>query len=240
MSKMKAIIIEDEEPARMLVREFLKSHKQIELIGEYSDGLSGLKAINELEPELIFLDIQMPRLSGMEVLELAKNDPHIIFTTAHDEYAVKAFELDACDYLLKPFSKERFDKAVEKAQASIQENVEGAETIKDKPLDSITVKSNNRINVITLDNINYIEAQDDYIYVFTNEGRFMKKQTMKSIEEQLGSTFLRIHRSYIVSKNQIKSIEKYGKESYMLNLKCGKQLNVSRSRYQDLKETLGF
>ena len=248
MTKYKAVIVEDEKLARDLVKNYLSTHESIELIGEFADGFSGLKAINELKPDIVFLDVQMPKLTGLELLELVEESPQIIFTTAYDEYAINAFDLNAVDYLLKPFSKDRFDKAVEKVFGQLTSN-EPAKSVnqlkthieENVSIDKIVVKSNNNINVIPLSEVNYIESEDDYVMIHTDSGKHLKHQTMKFYEEQLNKNmFIRIHRSYIVNINLINKIEKFGKDSYQVVLKNGKDLKVSRSRYQELKATLNF
>lgn len=248
MTKQKAIIVEDESLARDLVRNYLSTQKNIELIGEFADGFSGLKAINELKPDIVFLDVQMPKLTGLELLELVEGNPHIIFTTAYDEYAINAFDLNAVDYLLKPFSKERFEKALGKVFEKIGNN-ESSNNVsqlkthvsESKTLDKIVVKSNSNIHVIPLDEILFIESEDDYVMIHTSKGKYLKHQTMKFYEENLNpSKFIRIHRSYIVKVSEINKIEKYGKDTYQVVLKNGKDLKVSRSRYQELKSMLGI
>jgi two-component system LytT family response regulator len=248
MIKQKAIIVEDEKLARDLVKSYLSSQESIELIGEFADGFSGLKAINELKPDIVFLDVQMPKLTGLELLELLEEVPQIIFTTAYDEYAVQAFDLNAVDYLLKPFSKERFDKAVAKAIGKIDDKSQslGIKSLKqhvaeNSVLDKIVVKSNSNIHVIPLNEVLYIESEDDYVMIHTVKGKHLKHQTMKFYEQQLDSKrFIRIHRSYIVNVSEINKIEKFGKETYQVVLKNGKALKVSRSRYQELKTMFGI
>ncbi len=243
----RAIIIEDEKLARDLVKNYLLTHNDIELIGEFSDGFSGLKAINELNPDLVFLDVQMPKLTGLELLELVEDAPQIIFTTAYDEFAIKAFDLNAVDYLLKPFSQERFDKAL--AKVSQKENNNSLESIsqlkthvsENTSIDRVVVKSNNNIHVIPLNEIVYIESEDDYVMIHTATAKHLKHQTMKFYEEHLdASKFIRIHRSYIVNISEIKKIEKFGKDTYQVMLKSDVSLKVSRSRYQELKSILGI
>ncbi|MDG1477163.1 MAG: LytTR family DNA-binding domain-containing protein, partial [Vicingaceae bacterium] len=218
--------------------------ENINLVGEFADGFSGLKAINELRPDIVFLDVQMPKLTGLELLELVEGNPHIIFTTAYDEYAINAFDLNAVDYLLKPFSKERFDKALDKVFGKIEgNNVSQLKThiSESNEIDKIVVKSNNNIHVISLVELLYIESENDYVMIHTSKGKYLKHQTMKFYEERLKtSEFVRIHRSYIVKITEIKKIEKYGKDSYQVILKNGIDLKVSRSRYQELKTTLGI
>lgn len=248
MSRYKAIIIDDEALARDLLRNYLKSFEQIEILAEFEDGFTGLKGINTLKPDLVFLDIQMPKLTGLEVLELLEDVPHIIFTTAYDQYAIKAFDLNAVDYLLKPFSKDRFAKALEKvfqkqAAPSDDSPVEQLKqhVINNHKLEKIVVKINSNISVIQLADINYLESEDDYVMIHTGAKKYLKHRTMKYYEEHLDeNSFVRIHRSYIVNIHKIKSIEKFGKDSYQLELKTNEKLKISRSRYQNLKSLLNF
>jgi len=246
MHKWKAIIIEDELLGREIIKNYLQNVNGIELIGEFADGFSGLKAINELKPDIVFLDIQMPKLTGLEVLELLDEPPAIIFTTAYDEYAVKAFELNAIDYLLKPFSKERFDGAIKKTITQIGHHAPTLANLKnqvakEKVLDKIVVKSNNNVFVIPLNEVTYIESEDDYVMVHSAKGKHLQYQTMSYYEEHLDAAiFIRIHRSFIVNIHYITKIEKFGKETYQVVLKDGTGLKVSRSRYQELKDILGF
>lgn len=246
---MKAIIIEDEEPARELLRKFLESFDDIEVIGEYIDGFEGAKAINLLKPDLVFLDIQLPRLTGIEVLELLEHAPMIIFTTAYDEFALKAFEKNAVDYLLKPFSKDRFAQAIERVKSRLhvkkpqeQDIQQLAENITTETLlNRIVVKTPKAMVVIPVDDIMYLEAQDDYVMIHTADSRHMKKQTMKYFEERLNAEqFIRIHRSFIANVSHIKKLEPYSKDSYIAVLKNGVKLTVSNTGYKALKDILSF
>ncbi len=249
-TKLKVIIIEDEQPARELLKAYLKPYNNIELIGEFEDGFSGIKGISSLNPDLILLDIQMPKLTGFEMLELLDEIPEIIFTTAYDQYALKAFEVNAIDYLMKPFSKDRFDSAIQKvierkAKKSHEANPVNRlkDQLKEEPIvnDRIFVKTGNHIDMVHLEEILFIEAQDDYIEFHTAKGKFLKKETMRNIENQLnGKHFIRVHRSFIINTKQIQKLEKYGKESYMVILKDGTSINASRSRVKSLKEKLGI
>lgn len=246
---MKAILVEDEEPARDLLKRYLEPYSDIELIGEYIDGFEGAKAINKLNPDIVFLDIQLPRINGIEVLELLEHSPMIIFTTAYDEFAIKAFEKNAVDYLMKPFSRERFSQAIERAKTRIASQKQTSQDIQelsesltnDRFLDRIVVKTNQAINVIPTDEINYLEAQDDYVMIHTSTNRYMKKQTMKYFEDRLDpNNFIRIHRSYIAKITSISKLEPYEKDSYLAVLKNGAKLKVSSSGYKVLKERLSF
>jgi two-component system LytT family response regulator len=245
---IKAIIIDDEQPAREIIKHYLGAHKNITVIGEFSDGFAGIKGINELKPDLVFLDIQMPKLTGFEMLELLEATPYIIFTTAYDQYAIKAFEMNAVDYLLKPYSQERFDQALVKANERMAKAEKS--TIKkltehlaenQETLDRVVVKTGNKIKVIPEETILYIESQDDYVMIYTSEGKYLKQQTMKYFEQHLDSRhFIRIHRSYIANIDTIKQLELYEKNSYLAVLSNGAKLKVSDSGYKLLKSMMKF
>jgi two-component system LytT family response regulator len=247
---MKAIIIDDEQLARDLIKSFLLDYPSIEIIAECSDGFEGLKAIQELQPDLIFLDIQMPKITGFEMLELIEKPPVVVFTTAYNEFAIKAFEMNASDYLLKPFSKERFGKAIEKAEEKCASKEEGQKKIKElinnnlfnsEKIEMVVVKTGSKIKVIPVNEILYLEAQDDYVMIYINDGKYLKQQTMKYFEDVLDpSAFVRIHRSYIVNINQIAQIEVYEKESYCAYLKNKMKLPISKSGYGMIKKVLDF
>ncbi len=246
--KIRTIIVEDEELARNLLKSFLKDAGNIELIAECENGFEGVKTINEMKPDLVFLDIQMPKITGFELLELLEHKPHIIFATAYDQYALKAFEYNAADYLLKPYSKERLMEAVEKVRERI--NTEGpnsdvADKVSDYPreemLDRIVVKDRYKIHIIPVDQVRYIESMDDYVMIYTREGRYMKQKTMKYFENALDSKdFVRIHRSYIVKVEEINEIQQYEKESYIVILHDKTKLKVSKTGYKNLKDVLNF
>ncbi len=246
--KIRTIIVEDEELARNLLKTFLKGIDSIELICECENGFEGVKAINEHKPDLVFLDIQMPKISGFEMLELLDHKPHIIFATAYDQYALKAFEYNAADYLLKPYSKERLAEAVEKVADRIQTQgavSDVAEKISNFPkedfIDRIVVKDRHKIHVIPVDQIRYIESMDDYVMIYTKEGRHIKQKTMKYLENSLNPrNFIRIHRSYIVKVEEIHELQQYEKESYIVILHDKTKLKVSKTGYKNLKEILNF
>jgi len=250
MKKIRTIIIEDETPARELLKHYLKDYIEIEVIAECQDGFSGLKSISELNPDLIILDIQMPKLTGFEMLEVLEEKPEIIFTTAYDQYAIKAFELNAVDYLLKPYHKERLKEAVNKAiekigaGKGIPKSTGQLLSIRPEPafsLNRVVVRKANSINIIPVDQIRYVEAQDDYVMIYHSAGKALKQQTMKFYEENLPKTdFARIHRSYIVNILEIKRIEPYGKDNHVAILQSGDKLPVSRTGYKQLKEDLNF
>ena len=257
MNKLRTVIIEDEAPARDLVKAYISTNENIELVGECQDGFSGVKKIMETKPDLIFLDIQMPKLTGFEMIELLDEVPEIIFTTAYDQFAIKAFELSAVDYLMKPFSRDRFNEAVEKVLARLENKVETAEPerIANKSIENFTnlkkesieqierlfVKTGTKIDVVPVETIVKIEAQDDYVEIHTADKKYLKNDTMNYLEKVLpAKTFSRVHRSHIINLNHIEKIEKYGKESYVVKLKDGSIVNVSKSRIKELKTQLGI
>jgi two-component system LytT family response regulator len=250
MDKIRTVIIDDETPARELIKYYLNEVDAIEVISECADGFSGLKTITALKPDLVFLDIQMPRLTGIELIEVLTEKPEIIFTTAYDQFAIRAFELNAVDYLMKPFPKRRFIDAVNKAVDKIRSgkgNLEPASQLLSirpeisSPVNRIVVRKGNALNLIPVEQIRYVEAQDDYVMIFHTEGKALKQQTMKFYEDNLPkSDFVRIHRSYIVKVEEIKGIEPYGKDNHIAILHSGDKLPVSRAGYKHLKEELKF
>jgi two-component system LytT family response regulator len=247
METTKAIIIDDEELARKLIRNYLADNPGIEIIGEFENGFEGIKAIADLKPDLIFLDIQMPKINGFEMLELIDNPPEVIFITAHNEYAIRAFEMNAVDYLLKPYSKDRLLAAVAKAKERIQTGKAqgGIPQLVHQPitekLERIVVKSGTKIKVVPVEKITYLEAEDDYVMIHTDEGKHLKQGTMKYYEDHLDDTrFIRVHRSYIVRIDQVTQLEPYSKENYLLKLKSGVTLKVSRNGLKSLKDKFNF
>ena len=241
----KAIIIDDEPLARMVIKEYLMQHPSIQVLHECNDGFEGIKAIMQHQPDLIFLDIQMPKINGFEMLELVEQPPAVIFTTAFDEYAIRAFESHAVDYLLKPFSQERFDKALSKYME--REHAAPTPALLEEAAESpqqsqrIVVKTGNKIKIIPIDDVHYLEAADDYVKIHTKEGAFLKNKTMSHFEKILNTQqFVRTHRSYIVNVQLVTRIDPYEKESYLAQLKTGAQVPVSKSGYTKLKTVLGI
>jgi two-component system LytT family response regulator len=245
---MKAIIIDDEPLARLIVKEYLQSYPAIEVVAECSDGFEGLKAIQQYQPDLVFVDIQMPKITGFEMLELIDQPTAIIFTTAYDEYAIKAFEANAVDYLLKPFGKERFDKAIQKF---IEQNSSPKKDIPDQLLQiaansptqnsRVVVKNGSKIKIIPAADILYLEAADDYVKIHTQEGAFLKNKTMSYFEETLDpALFVRSHRSYIINIQEITRIDQNEKDSHIALLRTGIKIPVSRNGYTKLKIVLGM
>jgi len=254
-----ALIIDDEPLARLIVCEYLQSYPDIIVVQECNDGFEGLKGIQQLHPDLIFLDIQMPKINGFEMLELVENPPAVIFTTAFDEYAIRAFETHAVDYLLKPFSKERFDKALRKwlDQYAAQQAAPPAATSASIPtaqqslLDTaaespaqqqrVVVKTAGKIKIIPIEDIHYFEAADDYVKIHTHNGAFLKNRTMGYFEKVLDPTrFVRTHRSYILNIQQVTRIDPYEKDGHLCLLSSGAQVPVSKAGYVKLRAVLGL
>jgi two-component system LytT family response regulator len=243
---IRTILIDDEPLARDVVKHYLQNYPDVEVIAECNDGFEGLKAITQLQPDFIFLDIQMPKISGFEMLELVDQPPAIIFTTAFDEYAIKAFEVNAVDYLLKPIEKSRFDLAMQKLPAKLQAGSPVAELLEAVSLSAaqsnrVVVKTNGVIKILAVEDINYLEADDDYVKLNTREGVFHKNKTMGFFEQTLDvAQFIRIHRSYIINLAQVTRIELKEKDSYVVLLKSDIWLPVSKTGYAKLKLALGL
>lgn len=243
------LIIDDEPPARAVVRSFLSQHPSIEILGECSNGFEAIKAIQDQKPDVIFLDVQMPKVSGLELLEVLDEPPVVVFSTAYDQYALKAFEMSAVDYLLKPYSQSRFNQAMVKvmAQLSKGEKTDTQTVLKNHSdtsnnlLERIVVKTGNKMHVIPVTKIRYIEASEDYVMIYADNSRHLKAQTMRYYETHLDSTqFVRIHRSYIVNVNFVERLEPYDKDTYIAIMNEGQRLKISRTGYKKLKETLNF
>ncbi len=243
-----AIIIEDEELSRKLIISYLRDFKEVRIVRECANGFEGIKAINNLNPQLVFLDIQMPKLNGFEMLELLDTTPEIIFITAHNEYAIRAFEHNAVDYLLKPYSRDRLMEAVRKALERIRSKQPAAENIEkliSQPLGStierVVVKTGSRIKVIPVSRIQYLEAQDDYVMIYTEDSKHLKQATMKFFETHLDPQhFIRVHRSYIVRIDQVVQLEPYEKDNYVARLRSGASVKVSKNGMKNLKGGLNF
>lgn len=244
---IKAILIDDEPLARSMVKEYLRDFPEITIVQESGDGFEGLKAIQQFKPDLLFLDIQMPKINGFEMLELIENPPGVIFTTAFDEYALKAFEAHAVDYLLKPFSKERFAKAIHKwmdqQHPAVPVSPALLETAAHSPhqQERVVVRINGKIKIIPVEDIWYIEASDDYVRIYTADGNFLKNKTMQFFEDTLpASEFVRVHRSYILHIRQVTRIEPYEKDQQIALLRGGARIPVSKSGYTRLRQVLGL
>ena len=247
---MRAIIVDDEELARQLLREQLWDAGGVEVVAECANGFEAVKAIAELKPDLLFLDIQMPKLDGFEVLELVDDrTAAVIFVTAYDQFALKAFDAHAVDYLLKPFAADRLKTALGRAQALLaSKNTRSFQAVElaaaARPpgvvLERLVVKDGTRVQIIPMAKLDYAEAQDDYVGLHSEGKTYLKQQTLASLEAQLDpDKFVRIHRSYVVSLERIARIEPYTKDSRVVVLRDGTQLPVSRAGHAKLKELLG-
>lgn len=245
----RAIIIDDEPLARSIILEYLQTYPQVEVVQECNNGYEGVKAIQQYQPDLMFLDIQMPKINGFEMLELIEQPPAVIFTTAFDEYAIRAFDAHAVDYLLKPFTKERFDQSMQKWLEQISairksdKTRELLETAAQSPAqqERFVVKTGHKIQIIPVHDAHYLEADDDYVKIHTGYGVFLKNRTMQHFEQMLDSQqFVRVHRSYIVQVQQITRIDPYQKDTYMAILQGGAQIPISRTGYTRLKAVLGM
>lgn len=243
---IRTIIIDDEPLAAGIVQEFLADFSQFQVMEVCQDGFQGLKAIQHHKPDLIFLDVQMPKITGFEMLELLDEPPAVIFTTAFDQYALKAFDAKALDYLLKPFSQARFKQAIDRFLENrlINHNEEKPEP----DLNHLAEKSNrlvvrvkNDIKIIPVQEVNFFEAEDDYVTIHTSAGKFLKKMTMKTLEESLDAgKFARVHRSYIINLNGITGIEPYERDTYLVKLRGGEKIPVSKTGYARLRQVLGL
>jgi two-component system LytT family response regulator len=247
---MRVIIVDDELLARAVLREYLAAYADVDIVGECANGFEAVKAIAELAPDLVFLDIQMPKLDGFEVVELAGPKTHYVFVTAYDQFALRAFEVHALDYLLKPFSRERLEQALahirarivtpgspQAGEGAVAAAVEAAQ--RRTPLERILIRDGSRVQVIPAAQIDYIEAQDDYVQVVAAGRAWLKSQRLAELEEQLDAgAFLRVHRSYIVSLAAIERIDPSGKDGHCAVLRGGARIPVSRSGYQKLRDSM--
>lgn len=243
---LRVIIVDDEPLARAVVREYLQAHAGIEVAAECGNGFDAVKAVTEVSPDLMFLDIQMPKLDGFEVLDLIGRSVPVIFTTAYDEYALRAFEVHAVDYLLKPFDEARFAEALGRARARIQakealpvEDLVAAARPRSGPAERVLIRDGSQVHVIPVERIDYVEAQDDYV-CFKADGRdYLKDQTMAAVEASLDpARFVRIHRSYLLNIERIARVELYAKDSRVAILRDGRRLPVSRAGYARLAKLL--
>jgi two-component system LytT family response regulator len=247
-TKYKVVIIDDEPPARNIIKKYLEAIPDFEVLEECSNGFEGVKIINEIKPDLIFLDIQMPKISGFEMLELLDEKPVIIFTTAFDEYALKAFEVNAADYLLKPFSFERFNEAVKKSRVLFKDDTHQKKVIQKlikhhetntEYLERVVIKTGARIEVVPIESVFWLEAQDDYVMIHSKTGNYLKQKTMKFFEQHLDpNEFIRIHRSHIIRISYIKQIEPFSKMSYQAILKNGNSIPISKAGYHKIKSLI--
>ena len=243
--KCRAVIVDDEELARRVLRELLRAHNEVEVVAECPNGFEAVKVVAELKPDLLFLDVQMPKLDGFEVLELIAEGPAVIFVTAYDQYALRAFEAHAVDYLLKPFGADRLKVALERTKERLggklppPAELAAAARPPARYLERIVVKDGSRVHIIPVSKLDYAEAQDDYVALAVEGKKHLKQQTLSNLEKGLDpERFLRIHRSYIVNLDRLGKVEPYGKDTHVVVLTTGTQLPVSRSGYARLREIL--
>lgn len=253
-ARYRAVIVDDEELARQVLRELLRAHPEIDLVAECANGFEAVKAVTELKPDVLFLDVQMPKLDGFEVLELTGSLPAVVFVTAYDQFALRAFEAHAVDYLLKPFGADRLKTAVEHVRERLGRDKEGAAAASapsmadlaaaarppDQYLERLVVRDGSKVMLIPVRKLDYAEAQDDYVALCSEGKKHLKQQTISGLEKSLDpKRFLRIHRSYLVNLERVSRIEPYGKDTHVAVLASGVQLPVSRAGYARLREALG-
>ena len=240
MNSLRVVIVDDESLARSMMREYLQAHADVEVVAECANGFEAVKAVTELKPDLLFLDIQMPRLDGFEVLELIGNDVDVIFVTAYDKYAVRAFEVHAVDYLLKPFSPERLAEALRQVRTKVPiEELTASARPAGTKVERVLIRNGAQVHVIPVGKIDYVEAQDDYVAYRTEGKQFLKQQTLAEAEAALDPTrFVRIHRSYILNVERLAKLELYAKDSHAAILRDGTRLPVSRTGYSRLNALL--
>ena len=248
-AKIRTVLVDDEQLARQVLREFISAHADLEIAAECSNGFEAVKAVADQKPDLLFLDVQMPKLDGFEVLELIGNQIAVVFVTAYDNYAIKAFEVHAVDYLLKPFSAERFNAALTRAKQRLsggapQKSPAAADLAASaRPpaqyLDRVAVREGSQVSIIPVSKLDYAEAQDDYVALVSAGKKHLKQQTISNLEASLDPTrFLRVHRSYIVNLERVSKVEPYGKDTHVAVLSSGVQIPVSRAGYARLKSFL--
>jgi two-component system LytT family response regulator len=243
---LRVVIVDDEPLARAVIREYLKPHPGVDVVAECGNGFEAVKAVSELSPDLMFLDVQMPKLDGFEVLELIGRSVPVVFTTAFDKYALRAFEVHAVDYLLKPFDEARFAEALSRARARIQakEVVAVDELVSDArprtgPVERVLIRDGSQVHVLPVERIDYVEAQDDYVCFKADGKDYLKDQTMAAVEASLDpNRFVRIHRSYLLNIERIARVELYAKDSRVAILRDGRRLPVSRAGYARLAKLL--
>lgn len=247
---LRVAIVDDEAPARSLLREFLEAHAGVEVVAECANGFEAVKEIAETRPDLVFLDVQMPKLDGFEVLELLEPAPTVVFCTAHDDYALRAFEVHAVDYLLKPFGRERFDEALTRARRTLAAGrhddpaararaLAASARGEGRHLERIIVKEGATVHVLPVERVDYLEAQDDYVAIHAGEKAWLKTQTLAELAAQLDpARFVRVHRSYVLNLERLARLEPYAKDSRIAVLRDGRQIPVSRSGYARLQELM--
>jgi len=256
--RLRAVLVDDEAPARALLREYLDAHPEVEIVAECANGFAAVKAIGAVLPDVVFLDVQMPRLDGFEVLELLSPAPAVVFCTAYDEFALRAFDVHAVDYLLKPFGRERLAEALGRVRARLaargaEAGTAGAPAPAPSPaalaaaarapgafVERVIVKDGAEIHVIPVAALDYVEAQDDYVALHAGGKTWLKAQTLAEVAQALDTArFVRVHRSFVVAVDRLARIEPYAKDSRVAVLKDGTEIPVSRGGYQRLREVMG-
>jgi len=244
--RVRVVVVDDEPLARLVLREYLAGHPEVELVAECQNGFEAVKAVADLAPDLLLLDIQMPKLDGFEVLELVGREIGVIFVTAYDEYALRAFEVHAIDYLLKPFTAERLGEALTRAvgrlgrgEALPLEALTSAARPRQGPVARVLVRDGAQVHVLPVEQIDYVEAQDDYVAFAVGGRKHLKDQTLARVEQDLDpARFVRIHRSYILNLERLARVELYAKDSRIAILKDGTKLPISRAGYARLSSLL--
>ena len=244
--KLRIVIVDDEPLARAVVREYAQADAGVEIVADCANGFEAVKAVADHKPDLVLLDVQMPKLDGFEVLELLGREQPVIFVTAYDQYALRAFEVHAVDYLLKPFSVERFQEAMQRARERMR--AKAALPLEDLVRDArpragaaerVLIRDGANVHVLPADAIDYVEAQDDYVAFKSAGKQYLKDQTLAAVEAMLDpARFVRIHRSFILNIDRIAKVELYAKDSRMATLRDGTRLPVSRAGYARLSELL--
>lgn len=242
-STLRVVVVDDEEPARLALRQDLEALGGVEIVGECANGLEAVKVVGDVRPDLLILDVQMPKLDGFDVLELVGGDVPVVFVTAYDEFAIRAFEIHAVDYLLKPFTRERLGAALERARARRSgppaDALRASARAPGTPLERVVIRDGAQVHVVPVDRIDYVEAQDDYVAFRTGGRALLKEQTLAQVEAQLDpQRFVRIHRSYLLNIERLARVELYAKDSRIAILTDGTKLPVSRAGYQRLQRLL--
>jgi two-component system LytT family response regulator len=249
---LRVVIVDDEPLSRAVIREYLSKHPGVEVVAECGNGFDAVKAVSELSPELMFLDVQMPKLNGFEVLELLGRDVLVVFVTAYDQYALRAFDVHAVDYLLKPFAEDRFAAALDRARERLRARAAAGESgtpdvealveagrSRQTPIERVLIRDGSQVHVLPVERIDYVEAQDDYVCFKADGRQYLKDQTLGALETQLDpAQFVRIHRSYILNIERIARVVLYAKDSRVAILRDGTKLPVSRSGYGRLSKLL--
>jgi two-component system LytT family response regulator len=241
---LRVVIVDDEEPARLALRQDLAAQADVEIVAECANGFEAVKAVSEAAPDLVFLDVQMPKLDGFEVLELVGRDVPVVFVTAYDEFALRAFDVHAVDYLLKPFTRERLVETLARARARqtpppAPAVLRAAARPPGTPLDRIVIRDGANVHIVPVEKIDYVEAQDDYVAFRTGGRALLKEQPLSDVEAQLDPRrFVRIHRSYLLNIDRLAKVELYAKDSRIAILTDGTKLPLSRAGYQRLQQLL--